>query len=80
MPTAAERATITALFTDEMISESRWRSVADALVRERRTKIETEVVKKLLAMTEALIPPSMIARRLKVHHTSVRRIQQSAAD
>jgi hypothetical protein len=54
--------------------------VADVLVRERRTKIGAEVVVKVLAMTEALVPPSTIARRLKVHHTSVRRIQQSAAE
>ena len=61
------------------MSESRWRSVADVLVRERRTQIEAEMVIKVLAMTEALIPPSTIARRLKLHHTSVRRIQKAAA-
>jgi hypothetical protein len=53
--------------------------VVDVSVRKRRTKIEAEVVIKVLAMTEALIPLSTIARRLKVHHTSVRRIQQGAA-
>jgi hypothetical protein len=66
--------------TNGVVAESHWRKVADVLVRERRTKIEPALVAQVLAMTEARTPPSTIGRRLKVHHTSVRRIQQAAAE
>jgi hypothetical protein len=65
---------------EEPAAESRWSEVARALVRERRTKIEPTVVAKVLAMTEAQTPPSTIGRRLNVHHSAVRRIQEAAAE
>jgi hypothetical protein len=61
-------------------AESRWRDIAEALVRERRTKIEPAVVARVLAMTEARTPPSTIGRRLNVHHSAVRRIQEAARE
>jgi hypothetical protein len=61
-------------------TESRWSHIAEALVRERRTRIEPAVVAKVLAMTEAQTPPSTIERRLNVHHSAVRRIQEAAAE
>jgi hypothetical protein len=60
-------------------AEERWTDIAQALVREKRTKIEPALVAKVLAMTAAHTPPSTIGRRLNVHHSAVRRIQEAAA-
>lgn len=77
---AAEGPAATERSADEMLSEPRWRKVADSLVRERRTRIDAETVIKVLALADAHIPPSTIARRLKLHHTSIRRIQKAAVE
>jgi membrane protein implicated in regulation of membrane protease activity len=78
--TVGDQPSTTALELHDTVAESRWNNVADLLVRQKRTKIEPAVVAMVLAMTEARTPPSTIGRRLKVHHTAVRRIQEAAAE
>jgi hypothetical protein len=56
----------------------RWQPVAESLVREGVTSKDPHLVAAILAQREAGVLPSVIGRRHRVHHTTVRRILSAA--
>jgi hypothetical protein len=59
---------------------ARWQPTAHKLVRSGVTQKDPMIVAQILAEHEAGTPPSMIGRRLQIHHTTVARILTEASD
>jgi hypothetical protein len=78
--TAQQLRSVTAAAALDAAALMRWQPIADALVRDRVTSKDPELVASILAQRAAGTPPATIGRLLAVHHTTVGRILTAAED